>query len=196
MNNLLIKLVIFSVVADKLKVFAPRGILPSRAIERGRPLDEIAKDLFKTTLNISTSNYYFEQLYTFSGKNGIAVSYYVLLPYFQLPKATIKSWYEYQRLKPEIRDWEIMTYAVKRLRWKIEYTNIVYSLLPPEFIFSQLQTTYEAILGKNLDKRNFRKKLLSLAILKDTGKKKYIGKARPAEVFAFKKRQLSFVEIL
>ena len=85
-------------------------------------------------------------------------------------------------------DKEIISYAVQRLQWKIEYTNVVYSLLPREFTLSELQLTYEAILGKELDKRNFRKKILFLKLLKDTGKKRTGTVARPASVYEFRKR--------
>ena len=85
---------------------------------------------------------------------------------------------------------------MQRLRWKIEYTNIVYSLLPKEFTFGELQKVYEAILGRTMDKRNFRKKILSLGILTDTGKKKTQGRSRPAEVYRFKSREMTYVEVL
>ena len=94
-----------------------------------------------------------------------------------------------------VTDRNIIKYAVQRLQWKIEYTNVVYSLIPFEFTLSRLQTTYEAILGKTLDKRNFRKKILSLGLLKKTGKILKGFKARPALVYGFRKRTPVMVKV-
>lgn len=195
-KHLIIKLVIFSVFDGKLKVFLLKETLPVEELEKGKSLDDIAKELFTTSLRIPFKDFYFEQLYTFSKEAEVAIVYYALVPYFLLPKTSLKYWRNCRRLGEKIPDLDIIDYAIKRLCWKIEYTNIVYSLLPHEFIFSDLQTTYEAILDKSLDKRNFRKKMLSLNILKQTGRMKNLGRARPGELFSFKKRQLTFVEIL
>ncbi|MBI4160803.1 MAG: NUDIX hydrolase, partial [Candidatus Yanofskybacteria bacterium] len=54
-----------------------------------------------------------------------------------------------------------------------------------EFTFNQLQTTYEAILGKTLDKRNFRKKFLQLGLIKPINKKYAGARQRPAQLFQF-----------
>ena len=63
---------------------------------------------------------------------------------------------------------KIIDYGVDRLRAKIKYTNIAQYLLPEEFTLSELQTVYETVTGKRLDKRNFRKKISASGILKDT----------------------------
>jgi 8-oxo-dGTP diphosphatase len=81
---------------------------------------------------------------------------------------------------------DIVTYAAKRLRAKLEYTNAAYSLLPREFTLSELQEVYEAILGKRFDKRNFRKKYLELGLIKPTGRKTAGGRQRPAALYSFK----------
>ena len=54
----------------------------------------------------------------------------------------------------------------------------------------------DSYLEKNLDKRNFRKKIMSLGILKTKGKMQKQGRTRPAQIFSFKQRKLTFVEIL
>jgi len=58
---------------------------------------------------------------------------------------------------------------------------------------SELQSVYEVILGRTLDKRNFRKKILSLNLLEATGKMDTGGAHRPAQLFRFKKRRAVFV---
>ncbi len=189
-----IKLVIFSVISGKLKIFLTGDKLPSGGLQQDKSLDQSAEILFKKNISKPLGDIYSEQLYTFSQKE-ICVVYYFLVPEHKI-YSNKKNWIDTDGIKTNKNDINIINYAIQRLRWKIEYTNVVYSLLPREFTFSQLQSTYEAILGKTLDKRNFRKKITALKILKDTGHIRKLGKARPAEMFAFKKRELTFVEIL
>ncbi len=85
---------------------------------------------------------------------------------------------------------KIITYAHDRLRSKITYTNAVYALLDPVFTLSELQAAYEAILGKPLDKRNFRKKFLSLDLIHETSEMRREGAHRPARLYAFNKTTL------
>ncbi|MCJ7740649.1 hypothetical protein MUP32_05055 [Candidatus Microgenomates bacterium] len=196
-KELRIKLVIFSIIGGKLQIFLPDNLLPVGKLGKSTSLDQTAKKNLEHVMDFQSKENYLEQLYTFSGKeNSISVVYYALIPDFEIPESARSKWSDCSRLSKQLPDRQIISYAFQRLRWKIEYTNVVYSLLPEEFIFSQLQDVYEAILGKTLDKRNFRKKILSLKILKDTGRKRKIGRARPAEVYSFRKRKLAYVEVL
>jgi 8-oxo-dGTP diphosphatase len=86
--------------------------------------------------------------------------------------------------------------ALKRLRAKLEYTNIVYSLLPKYFTLGDLQKVYEIILDRKLDRRNFQKKILRLNLLKSTGRKRRGLPHRPASLYMFKNRKPVMVEIL
>lgn len=85
--------------------------------------------------------------------------------------------------------------ARARLRGKLTYTNLVYSLLPRAFTLAELQEMYEAILGRPLDRRNFRKKVLSLGLLRPLGRLRR-GPHRPAALHAFRHRRPMVVEIL
>src|SRR5260221_177787 len=123
----------------------------------------------------------------------VTVVYYMLVAAHMIPAISKNDWVPI--MGALLRD-QTLHYARQRLQWKIEYTNIVYSLLAHEFTFGELQNVYEAILGRRLDKRNFRKKILSLGMLKDTGRKKALGRARPAEVYSFKVGTPSIIEIL
>ncbi|OGG30561.1 hypothetical protein A3A63_01985 [Candidatus Gottesmanbacteria bacterium RIFCSPLOWO2_01_FULL_46_9] len=189
-----IKVAIFSVIDGKLKVYAPEGNLPSKVWKKGMiPEDEVAQ-IIKESVGVPITQGYVEQLYTISRPDekdfDIAIIYYFLLAdrYIVKHEGWVKS--------VDTADRTIVSYATQRLRWKIEYTNVAYSLLPDEFVFGELQRAYEAILHRTLDKRNFRKKIFSLNILKDTGKKRALGRARPAQTYIFKERKLAFVEIL
>jgi 8-oxo-dGTP diphosphatase len=85
---------------------------------------------------------------------------------------------------------EIIKYAHDRLCAKLTYTNAIFALLPANFTLSQLQSAYEAVLLRELDKRNFRKKFLSLDLIKETDKWFREGAHRPARLYTFKKQTL------
>lgn len=85
---------------------------------------------------------------------------------------------------------DIIRYALERLQSKITYTNAVYGLLPPLFTLSELQAAYEAVLERLLDKRNFRKKFLSLDLIESTDEFRQDGAHRPARLHRFKQSSL------
>ncbi len=89
---------------------------------------------------------------------------------------------------------DIVTYAHQRLAAKITYTNAVFSLLDTYFTLSQLQSAYEAIFGHKLDKRNFRKKFLSLDLIRETNEYYREGAHRPARLFTFKSQELEILQ--
>ncbi len=80
---------------------------------------------------------------------------------------------------------QIVAYAGERLKNKISYTNAIYALLPDVFTLSQLQQAYEAILARPLDKRNFRKKIMSLDMIAETPQMYRDGAHRPARLYRF-----------
>lgn len=200
-------LVIFTVAEGDLKVLLTRrGIEPFEgwwAIPGGRlapdePLDEAAAR--KLVDETGVRDVYLEQLYTFdeldstTTDGAVAVAYFALVDHRRVQLESRRewptAWFSINDL-PELAfdNGSVLRYAVQRLRYKLEYTNVAYSLLPEQFTMSQLQTVYETILGRRLDKRNFRKRVLSLGIIAPTGKKLIEGAHRPAELFAFTKRE-------
>lgn len=84
----------------------------------------------------------------------------------------------------------IIEYARDRLRSKLTYTNACFALLPELFTLSQLQTAYESVLGRPLDKRNFRKKFLSLGLIAETEEMRREGAHRPARLYHFRHQTL------
>ncbi len=84
----------------------------------------------------------------------------------------------------------IIEYAHQRLASKVTYTNAVFALLPKLFTLSQLQTAYEAVFCRPLDKRNFRKKFLSLGLISETDEYMRQGAHRPARLYRFNKYSL------
>jgi 8-oxo-dGTP diphosphatase len=80
---------------------------------------------------------------------------------------------------------EIIAYALRRLRYKLEYTAAGFELLPNEFTLSELQRTYEMILGENLDKRNFRRRILEAGIIEPTLHRRS-SEGRPAQLYHYR----------
>ena len=167
---------------------------PQTELHQGNSLDHEVEVLIATSTGLSIEDGFIEQLYTIS--NPVTVVYYMLVADNMIPEKAKKNWVSIADTKQKGPNGSILQYGVQRLQWKIEYTNIVYSLLPNEFTLGELQHVYEAILNRPLDKRNFRKKILSLGMLKDSFRKKTLGRARPAEVYSFKDRKPTIVEIL
>ena len=144
---------------------------------------------------------YLEQLYTFGGSGRdprgkiLTVSYFALAPREMIAiktsdKTQTPTFRSIKKLPDTAFDHNrIIRYALQRLQSKLEYTNVVYSLLPKYFTFNQLQRTYEIILDKKLDKRNFRKKFMLLNLIKQTNKKLKGERQRPAHLYQFISRK-------
>lgn len=208
-----VDLSIFTVDHDSLKAmlvrraeepFAGYWSLPGGFLKIGESLDEAA--LRVLTEKTSVQNVYLEQLYTFGhpGRDPrarvITVTYFALIPWKKLvqpgsTKITDLAWSPVKRLPKLAFDHSsILDYAVRRLRAKVGYSNIVYGLMPEQFRLSELQSMYEAITNTTLDKRNFRKKMLSTGLLQETGKKDTAGAHRPAMLYRFKKKEITFFD--
>ena len=82
-------------------------------------------------------------------------------------------------------DRQIVEYALTRLRAKIGYTTIAFHLMPIEFTLSELQRTYETILGMPLDKRNFRRRILASGLVSPTAGRRVGANHRPAALYQF-----------
>ncbi len=146
-------------------------------------------------------NVFLEQLYTFGKAERdpfgrvVSVAYFALVPRSLLHIHTTAeyadiAWFPIKKLPKLAYDHaEVLKQAVKRLQIKLSYTNIIYSLLPENFSLSELQAMYEVVLARKLDKRNFRKKIQALGLVKNTGKKRSNGASRPAELFTFTTRK-------
>ncbi len=79
---------------------------------------------------------------------------------------------------------KIVEYAHQRIRNKLDYTNVGFELLPDKFTLTELQLVHEAILGENLDKRNFRRKIIQKGIVKPTKEWQHTGR-KPAQLYRF-----------
>jgi 8-oxo-dGTP diphosphatase len=161
--------------------------------------DESLLEAATRRLEIETGvkDVFLEQLYTFSGlddQGSVAVAYWALVDKASVRLARREEWQPAWCLTIELPDLAfkndaVIENALTRLRNKLAYSNVTYSLLPKEFSLSQLQQTYEAILLAPLDKRNFRKRILSLGVLEETGRSASEGRHRPAKLYRFRERR-------
>src|SRR5579859_1819431 len=169
--------------------------IPGGFVNMDESLETAAKRELQEETNVQ--DVYLEQLYTFGdpGRDPrtrvITVVYFALLDSERLQvkagdDAADVSWFSVYHLPPLAFDHaKILQYALDRLRGKLQYTQIAFNLLPEQFTLRELQRVYEIILHCKLDKRNFRKKILSTGILEDTGEKKMEGTHRPARLYRF-----------
>ena len=84
---------------------------------------------------------------------------------------------------------DILNACFEKLKWSVRTRPIGFELLPPKFTLTELQHLYEAILETSLDKRNFRKKILSMSILIDLGETQEGVAHRPARLYKFDKQR-------
>jgi 8-oxo-dGTP diphosphatase len=200
---------IFAIREGKLSVlliqigsgpYQGKWALPGGMVQIDETLDVAAKNVLEKKAGIK--GLHLEQLYSFSALNRdvrgriISTAYFALVDSDKFDVTTMDyyvaiEWREVDKLPVMAFDHkEMVGYGVERLRAKIEYSNIVYGLLPKEFTLTEMQNVYEAIIGHTIDKRNFRKKILALNILTETDKEQTGLKNRPAKLYKFKKRQL------
>ncbi|MBI3250094.1 MAG: NUDIX hydrolase [Deltaproteobacteria bacterium] len=185
--------------------FGGSWAFPGGLVQVGESLDEAARrELFEKT---GVQDLYLEQLYTFGEArrdptaHTVAVAYFALVPSLAYElrsgeKYADVGWFPVRALPQLAYDHNaIAHYALQRMQAKLGYTNIVYSLLPREFTLAELQEIYEVILNRKLDRRNFRRKILALGLLKSLQKARH-GAHRPAALYTFSRRSPMNVEVL
>ena len=197
-----VDIVIFTIQEGVLKVLLVKRRIPpfkdQLAIPGGFVLPEEGVDeaaLRELREETGVTDVYLEQLYSFGDPKRdprgriISIAYFALISSDHQLKAGTDaaeaSWWPVDQVPPLAFDHaRILDYAIERLRNKLEYTTVGFQLLPSKFTLGELQTIYEAILGKTLDKRNFRRKIAELGILKPL--KEYRSDVgRPAQLFQF-----------
>lgn len=144
---------------------------------------------------------YLEQLYTFGEDihrdprfRVVTVAFFALVNSTKLKlkadtDASDAQWFPIDGLPERIGydHKEIIEVAHERLKSKLTYQPIGFDLLRKEFLFSELENLYCIILGKEIDRRNFRKKILSFGIVDETDKISSQKSGRPAKMFKFNK---------
>jgi 8-oxo-dGTP diphosphatase len=204
---LTVDIVVFAFDQDVLRVmlierglppFEGQWALPGGFVHLDETLDQAAaRELQEET---GLTDIYLEQLYTFGEvrrdprERVVTVAYYALV---NLAGHAVKAstdarsagWFAVDELPTLAFDHQkILNAALDRLCGKLRYQPIGFELLPERFTLRQLQQLYETVLGRPLDKRNFRKKVLSMGILKETNEIEHDVAHRAARLYRFDKR--------
>jgi len=196
--------IIFGFDGDVLKVllikrkddpFAGEWALPGDRVMDNENLDAAAIRVLQELTGIT--DVYLDQVYTFgkvdrhpSGRV-ITIAYYSLVNIANVtiePKSFAEKveWREVRSTDALAFDHlEIMQTCLARLKQDLKLRPIGFELLPPKFTLSELQKLYEVILGQDLDKRNFRKKILSMNILNTLHELQQGVSHRPAKLYSF-----------
>ena len=198
--------VIFTVLDGALQVLliersaAPaegQWAIPGGALMHGETLEQAA--VRKLAEETGVTDLFLEQLYTFADLDpsptdgSVGVAWFALVDPSRVRLAQRTAW------RP---DWwnldemptlafeneRVVDVARTRLISKLQYTDAAYSLLPSKFTMRELQGVYEAILGRPLDKRNFRRRLLATDFLTATSEHRTDGRHRPARLYRFTNR--------
>lgn len=204
-HELTIDVVVLTIKDNKLQVlvtkrnkepFKGRWAIPGGYIRLSENLDDAARRILKEKTDVE--DIYLEQLYTFGDPMRYPNVRVITCAYFALVKAediehifekeSIENvcWHNVYELPAMAFDHkEIIEYSIKRTRERLEYFPITYKLLNDKFTLTELQRTYELILNKQLDKRNFRKKILAGTMLIETDEYTKSASKRPAKLYMF-----------
>lgn len=191
-----VEVVVFTIRDDALHVLlapvAAAWCLPSDLVHPDEPLDRAARRALDQVAG--ASDVWLEQLFTFGDVQRnpdarvISVAHYALVAVDAMRdlSASEARWWPVSALPALMLDHRrIIDYALTRLRNKLEYTTVGFQLLPHRFTLSELQRVYEVILDRTLDKRNFRRKVDVLGIVKPTREQRASSGGRPAQLYRF-----------
>ena len=178
--------------------FKNHWALPGGFVDEDETLEAAAlRELQEET---GVSNVFIEQLFTFGtpGRDPrgrvVTVAYYALINLAEHKigadtDAQDVKWFPINELPPLAFDHaEILDTAINRLRSKLRYQPVGFELLAEKFTLTQLQKLYETILDKELNKRNFRTKILKMDILKEENILRGVAH-RPAQLYSFDKNK-------
>lgn len=207
MHEITVDVVILTIKNNSLKAllvkrtnepFKGRWAIPGGFIRLSENLDEAALRILKEKTNVE--NIYIEQLYTFGDPLRRTDSRVITCAYFALIReedvnvfeSKDVEWHRVYDLPPLAFDHkEIIEYSLKRTRERLEMCPVAYQLLSEKFTLTEMQKSYELIMNKKLDKRNFRKKALTTEGLRELNEFSKSKSKRPARLYTFDKINLN-----
>jgi len=180
--------------------YAGADVLPSMVVKPKEDPIQVAQELMRQITGFD--DWPIERLNVFADpyRNPVGrvvnIAYYGTLRLNEDLETNLKKseyrWVNADHIPPLAYDHnEIVTYSKERLKRRVKRRPIGFSLLPREFTLNQIQRLYESALGKDLDKRNFRRKLLKSELLIDTGKtiRSSPRAKRPSGLFRFDEKK-------
>jgi 8-oxo-dGTP diphosphatase len=199
--DLEVRVVVFSLRDDRLQVLLVPAeanqspspwTIPGSQVQPGISLEETAARCVARFT--PRHRVYLEQLYTYGDptrspdRRLISVVYFALIPagaFQPRGESGPAGWFPVDELPELAMDGaEVLSYALRRLRYKLEYSAVGFELLSEAFTLTELQHTYEIILGESLDKRNFRRRILAAGIIEPAGGYRS-GEGRPAQLYRY-----------
>jgi len=199
-GNLYVLLIQQKFGTNKLQWALPGGLVQNEETLNEAVLRELAEE---TGVKIN----YLEQLYTFGDKldrdhrnRVVSVAYFGLVDSSKIivkpdTDALHAEWIALDEIPKLAFDHnQMVKLAFQRLQNKLTYQPIGFDLLPKEFQFSELENLYCTILHREIDRRNFRKKILSFGIIEETDKILLKGAGRPSRLFRFNKKKYRELE--
>jgi 8-oxo-dGTP diphosphatase len=205
--------VVFGLDDEDLKVlliqrdiepFEGRWALPGGFVRVGENLEDAARRELEEETGLR--NVYLEQLYSFGDPKRDPREQVVTIAYYALVKlgdhavqastdARNAAWFSIDDLPKLAFDHnKILKIGHERLRGKVQYQPIGFELLPVKFTLRQLQHLYETVLDRELDKRNFRKKILGMGLLVDLNEVETDVAHRAARLYRFDKKKYRKLE--
>jgi hypothetical protein len=169
--------------------------LPGGWILKNEDIDGAAQRLLKELTGLNSI--YLEQLKAFGDPNRFPLGRVITIGYYALIKkddynvkagftASEAKWHKIKEIPNLIYDHnKILNYSLEHLRKKIRQAPIGFNLLPEKFTLLQLMQLYEEILNVEMDKPNFRRKILKMKLLKDLGEKQIEVSHRAAKLYRF-----------
>jgi 8-oxo-dGTP diphosphatase len=201
-----VDVVLLAIINDELKValirredepYFGKHALPGRFVRYDETIETTARKALETKGNIKADSIFLEQLYTFGDNlerdtriRTISIVYYALVDSKTISEQQENRfiWQPVDDLPPLAFDHKkIIEYTIGRMRAKLFRSDNIFGLMPKEFTLTQLQNAFELILGEALDKRNFRKKMQELYVLKDLHRTRMEGAHRPAALYSYVK---------
>lgn len=167
-------------------------------LKKDESLDDAASRILENLTGLK--NIYLEQLNTYGAvgrdpvDRTVSVAYYALVDIHKHDKELVKQydakWFSMDEIPDLIFDHnEMVENALKRLRYKASYQPVGFELLPAKFTLPELQQLYEAIYDTTIDKRNFRRRILSMDILINTGDKQKEHSKKGAFLYTFDEKK-------
>jgi 8-oxo-dGTP diphosphatase len=186
-------------IKRKYDPFKGKWAIPGGFVKNEESLEEAVQRELQEETGVQIN--YLEQLYTFGETDRDPRGRVVSVAYFGLVRpnafkieastdAAEVQWFHINEI-PEISfdHKTILETAIKRLKSKITYEPIGFELLDQKFPFSDLEKLYTTLLGRPIDRRNFRKKIIGLNVLDELDEKVSKGSGRPANLFQFNQKR-------
>ncbi len=186
-------------IKRKFEPFQKFWALPGGLVKDDEALEDAVKRELKEEAGIDVN--YLEQLYSFGKPDRDPRNRVVSVAYFGLVRpadyqlsaqtdAEDVAWFSIKKLPRLAFDHKaILEMAIKRLRGKLAYEPIGFELLDKKFPFSDLEKLYQILLDRELDRRNFKKKIMSYGFLEELNEIVQKKSGRPARLFQFNKKK-------